>query len=97
MVILFILSNSGTMDNIEIDGDFVKIGNMRCSLDFDKKSETFIERSPGITETGTYRVNNSLLILYYSNGKISEYYISDKGFSLTSVNGSLLFLKPEIM
>ena len=86
--LLFFYNFSGVQDEVVVLGTFEKGCRPEYTINFDKDSGTFTERSPGITETGTYIINETSLTLYYSDGKAAEYTISNTGNELYPANRS---------
>jgi len=85
IAVLFIVDFTGIADNYEPDGFYSRPPD---ELSIYKKSGTFREELNGTKETGTYEVNGSLLTLYYSDGKIAEYYLEQKIRVLRPANRS---------
>lgn len=85
IAVLFTLDFSGIVDNYELDGFYSRSPD---ELSIYKESGTFREELNGTRETGTYEVNGSLLTLYYSDGKLAEYYIEQKMRVLRPANRS---------
>ena len=69
-----------------VDGEYLKGGSSDYTINFNKYSGTFIESYPdGSKENGTYIANETVLTLYYSEGKTAVYNIYD-AFSLVPIN-----------
>ena len=61
-----------------VDGKYLKGGSSDYTINFNKYSGTFIESYPdGSKENGTYIANETVLTLYYSDGKTMEYFINN--------------------
>ncbi|WP_421907927.1 hypothetical protein [Methanolacinia petrolearia] len=106
--VLLAIDISDVTENYEVYGYYDKFPS-GDTINFDKDSGTFIEKTSGGTKTGTYKENEdqTLLTLYYSDGETAEYYIENKAFRLVPANRSQyssdeevkdnLYLKPKVM
>lgn len=108
LVFFTALNSSGIMDKAVVDGIYWERGSSDHTLIFYKNNNTFGELYPNsTTENGTYKVNQTLLTLYYSNGKIVNYNIENDGFVLSPANKAQFsseeeweekgYMKPRLM
>lgn len=90
LVVLMVgVQSSGVLDRIVVKGGYDGYDYENGSaISFNSELNTFTQKKFGISKSGTYVINGTVLTLYYSDGNTTRYSIHDLGLRLFSMDKS---------
>ena len=89
VVLMFGVMSSGVLDRIVVEGKYVGYDYENgSSIGFNTEMNTFTQKKYGISKSGTYLINGTVLTLYYSDGNTTRYSIHDLGIRLFPMDRS---------